>query len=272
MIEAARMKQAGRKLAAAALWIIGSGLSVLSSSNLAFASASDGLSDVRFSDEARLTGRQIPDVELRLDDGRVMRLSALWRDRPLLLTLFYRRCTGTCEPLLFLMRDSVERIGGIGREYHVVGLSFAESDTAEDMRSQARALGLEHDPSWIFAVGTPQEIRRLAGALDFWFVRNVRTGQYDHPTLLVAIDRGRVIRALLGYPISHERIQELIWEVRGRFGPYYQLPGESRLRCFEYDARTGALRPDFGLLLLLAPGFIAIATVLGVFAHASRSR
>jgi len=172
--------------------------------------------------------------------------------------------------MLFLLRDAVMRDGGLGRDYRVIALSFAASDTAADMRAQAQAMGLEHSSGWTFAVAQPQDVQHLAQALDFWFRLDPATGQYDHPNLLAAIDHGRVVRALLGYPISPERLRELVWELRGAFVPYYQLPGRSWLRCFEYDGRTGALRPDWGMLLLLAPGLIAMLTAAAVFARGVR--
>jgi hypothetical protein len=185
--------------------------------------------------------------------------------------LFYRHCSGTCLPSLLLIRDAAAQAGGLGRDYRVLGLSFAESDTAEDMRAQAAALGLERDPHWLFAVARREDVQRIADALGFCFRRDLATGQYDHPTLLVAVDRGRVVRALLGYPISRERFRELVWEMRGAFVPYYQIAGQSWLRCFEYDGRTGAMRPDWGFLLLLAPGTIALLAALALFSPTARS-
>lgn len=225
-----------------------------------------------FREEERLAERMLPDTELRLSDGRLTRLSALWRDRPLLLTLFYQHCTGTCWPSLLLIRDAAARTGGLGRDYRVLALSFAGSDTAKDMQAQAAAFGLGNDPNWLFAVGAPQDIQRVASTLGFWFRLDPVTGQYDHPTLVVGVVQGRVVRALLGYPISRERFAELLWELRGRFVPYYQLPGQSRLRCFEFDGRTGTMRPDWGMLLLLAPGIVAIVAACAVFGRAATAR
>jgi cytochrome oxidase Cu insertion factor (SCO1/SenC/PrrC family) len=223
-----------------------------------------------FRTETRVAEHVLPDAELRLGDGRIMLLSTLWRERPLLLTLFYRHCAGTCIPSLLLIRDAAARSGALGRDFRVLALSFANSDTAEDMRTQAAALGLQNDPNWLFAVGRTEDVQRIADALGFWFRRDLVTGQYDHPTLLVAVDQGRVVRALLGYPIPAERFGELVWELRGRFVPYYRLPGQSWLRCFEFNGRTGAMRPDWGLLLLLAPGMTAIFVAIGVFAYPAR--
>lgn len=224
-----------------------------------------------FQTEASLVNRTVPDVELHLEDGRLTRLSALWSDRALLLTLFYRRCTGTCEPLLLSVRDAVGRTGGLGTEYRILGLSFDASDTAEDMRAQARALDLANAHDWKFAVASASDVQRISDALGFWFRRDPATGQFDHPTLLVAIRNGRIVRALAGYPLSRERLLELVWELRGRFVPYYEIPGQSTLRCFEYDPRTGALRPDWGMLLLLVPGISAVTAGVGVFMPRRRS-
>ncbi len=224
-----------------------------------------------FREEAHLTDRVLPDAEVRLGDGRVTRLSALWSDRPLLLTFFYRHCAGTCVPALVLIRDATARAGGLGDDYRVLALSFAESDTAADMHAQAAALGLQGDPNWLFAVASAQGTQRIADALGFWFRRDLVSGQYDHPTMLVAVDQGRVVHALLGYPISQERLGELVWELRGRFVPYYRLPGQSWLRCFEFNGRTGGMRPDWGMLLLLAPGMTASVVTILLFAHTARS-
>ncbi len=224
-----------------------------------------------FREEARLTDHVLPDAELRLSGGRVTRLSTLWSDRPLLLTFFYRQCAGTCIPALVLIRDATARAGGLGRDYRVLALSFAESDTAADMQAQAAALSLQHDPNWLFAVASTQDTQRIADSLGFWFRRDLVSGQYDHPTLLVAVNQGRVAHALLGYPISQERLGELVWELRGRFVPYYRLPGQTWLRCFEFNGRTGAMRPDWGMLLLLAPGTLAMVVAVVVFAHTAHS-
>jgi cytochrome oxidase Cu insertion factor (SCO1/SenC/PrrC family) len=225
-----------------------------------------------FRDEARLAERLLPDAELHLGDGRVTQLSALWQDRPLLITLFYRQCTGTCVPSLRLIRDETARIRALNGDFRILGLSFAASDTAADMRAQAASLGLEQDPNWLFAVAATADVQRLADVLGFWFRRDLASGQYDHPTLLVGVVHGRVVRALLGYPVSREDLRELIWELRDRFVPYYQLPGRSSLRCFEFDPRTGAVRPDWGMILLLAPGVIAMVVTCAVFTNAARAR
>ena len=223
-------------------------------------------------DEVRLVDRRLPDMPLRLGDGRLVQLSSLWRDTPLLVTFFYHRCAGTCAPFLRLIQNAVQEVGGLGRDYRVLALSFDEADTVADMRLQADAMGLEHDPNWLFAVAESGDIEQLTSKLEYAYWRDPSNGQYDHESLLVAVDQGRVIRALLGYPMPLSRFRELAWELRGSFVPYYEAPGEALLRCFQFDPRTGGSRPDWGLLLLLTPALTAIAVALALFIRPARRR
>ncbi|OFW28730.1 MAG: hypothetical protein A3G76_09635 [Acidobacteria bacterium RIFCSPLOWO2_12_FULL_65_11] len=243
-------------------------LATLACCGAELAQAADLQSSLR--NEVRLVDRRLPDMPLRLGDGRVVQLSSLWRDTPLLVTFFYQRCTGTCIPSLRLIRDAVQQVGGLGRDYRVLALSFDDVDTVADMRLQADAMELASDPNWFFAVAAGKNVAQITSELDFGYWRDPSTGQYVHESLLVAVDQGRVIRALLGYPIPLSRFRELAWELRGSFVPYYEVPGERLLRCFEFNPRTGGFRPDWGLLLLLAQGVTAIAVALTVFNRPAR--
>lgn len=223
-------------------------------------------------EEARLLDRAVPDIPLRLADGRAVRISELWRDTPLLVTFFYRRCSGICTPFLQWVRDAVDDVGGLGSDYRVLALSFDDADTVSNLRAQAAALGLMRDRNWSFAVAQRNEMARMTGALDYWYRLDPATGQYDHAALLVAVDRGRVVRALLGSPRGSERLRELVWELRGSFIPFYRVPGQTPLRCLAFDPRTGAARPDWGLLLLVLPALTAVALALAVFGVHGRPR
>lgn len=214
-----------------------------------------------------LPGRlpEVPDIELRLEDGRTLHLAALWADRPVLLTFFYRRCAGSCTPFLQGVRDAVDAAGGIGEDYTVVALSFDEADTVADLRMQARLLGLLEAPGWSFAVADRADVARLAEALDFWYQPAMANGQYDHPSLLVGIERGRVLRALVGNPGGRGALRDLVVELRGGFAPYYAQAGGAGIRCFGYDPASGRLRIEPGALLLVLPALTALACALFVF-------
>lgn len=215
--------------------------------------------------EHRLVERAVPDIPLRLADGRALRMSDLAAGKPLLVAFFYRRCTGVCTPFLEWVRDAVRETGGLGTDYRVLALSFDDADTVADVRAQAETLGLAQAAGWSFAVAERAALARVTGALEFWYRRDPTTGQYDHPALLVGLDRGRVVRALVGGPDGRERLRAMVWELRGNFIPFYKVPGQTPLACLAFDPDTGKTRLDWGLLLLVLPALAAIGAALAVF-------
>lgn len=220
--------------------------------------------------EHRLADRAVPDIPLRLADDRVIRLSDLAGEKPLLITFFYRRCTGICTPFLEWVRDAVREVGGLGADYRVLALSFDDADTVADLRAQASALGLLQAAGWSFAVAEREALARVTGALEFWYRRDPATRQYDHSALLVAVERGRVVRALLGSPDDSQRFRELVWELRGAFIASYRVPGQTPLACLTFDPRTGQTRLDWGLLLLALPALAAMGAAMVIFLGTAR--
>ena len=220
--------------------------------------------------EHRLTGRILPDIRVTLDDGRQLRLSGLWRDRPLLLTFYYRRCPGICTPFLEGVRDAIGAVGGLERDYRVLALTLDDTESVADLRAQARAFDVLDAPGWSFAVTTPEQLARVTDALGFRFQRDPGTRQYDHEALLVGVERGRVLRALSGAVGERPRLRELLWELRGRFVAMYSIPGRTVLRCLSFDPVTGRVQLDWGLLILLLPGSAAVLIALGLFTGAGR--
>lgn len=215
--------------------------------------------------ESRLAGRVVPDIPLTLADGRQLQLSELWRDKPLLVTFYFRRCVGSCTTFLEWVRDAVRAVGGLGSDYRVLALTFDDSETTTDLRAQAAALRLLDAPDWSFAIASKEDVARFAGALEFWYSYDAATRQYDHNSLLVGIERGRVVRALLGTPQGHARLRELVWELRGSFVSVYRVPGRTLLGCVAFDPVTGQMRLDWGLLLLVLPAIVAISLALLLF-------
>lgn len=221
-------------------------------------------------EESRLVGRAVPDIPLTLSDGRRVHLSQLWRERPLLMTLYYRRCPGICTPFLEWVRDAIQGVGGLGSDYQVLALTFDDTETVSDLRAQAQVLGLTDTPHWSFAVATRQDVAQLAARLDYKYRLDPRTQEFDHDSLLVGIDGGRVVRALLGTPTAKQRLRELIWEMRGRFVSIYRLPGRTLLSCLSFDPLSGKIRFDWGLLLLVLPAVVAVSLALLTFKGQNR--
>jgi protein SCO1 len=239
-------------------------LSVLTLPRAAFAQESFGQPSQEPPNEDRFIYKQISDVFITTSSG-VQTLSALWHERPVLLTMIFSRCARVCSPFLRSLNSAVSDAGGLGADYRVVVLSFDPQDTVADMQTMASELGLNTNPDWIFGVASPSDIRRLAAATGFWFQWDPSSRQFDHPSLVATIDRGRLVRLLAGASVPSASLREGVQELRGKFVASYALTGKVAFRCFEYDPNSGRYSLDWGLALMLLPGTCAIVATAWVF-------
>ena len=156
------------------------------------AQSSVGVASTQPPEEDAYVYKQVPDVQIVRTGVDATRLSALWQDKPVLLAMVFSRCVGSCSPFLRSLKSAVSDAGGAGSAYRVVVLSFDSADTAADVDAMATNTGIAPNTGWVFGVAPQPDIRRLAEATGFWFRWDQTTEQYDHPSMVVAIDRGRV--------------------------------------------------------------------------------
>jgi hypothetical protein len=76
------------------------------------------------------------------------------------------------------------------------------------MRRTAAHLNVSGRPDWMFAIATPEDIRRVMRAAGFWFTWDAAHEQFDHPAMLVAIRDGRIVRLLVGGTVTAVRLAD----------------------------------------------------------------
>ena len=221
--------------------------------------------------EERLLDTPVPDIWLTTARGSRVRLSEIPDRRPLVLTFVFTRCAGVCSPFLRSWRAADRALGRQG-QYSRLVLSFDPRDTAADMSALARHLALHDNEDWTFAVSDPNDLRRLAEALGFWWDWDESRQQFDHPAMLAGIRGGRLARLLVGGSVSSARLDELVREVSGEFIRSYPLPGRVAFRCVQFDAATGRMTLDWGFGLLLVPVAATSAGTFALFAAGARAR
>jgi protein SCO1/2 len=215
--------------------------------------------------EDRYVYRQVPDIQIKTTSGPETSLSAFWQQKPVLLTMIFTRCAGVCSPFLHSLKSAAADAGGLGKDYRVLVLSFDPKDTVADMHVMADSIGVRSDPDWIFGVASPSDIQQLAAASGFWFRWDASIQQYDHPSLVVAVDRGRVVRMLAGATVPSASLREVVQEMRGKFVASYAIAGKVAFRCFEYDPQSGRYSLDWGVLLMLLPAAGGILATIWAF-------
>ena len=221
--------------------------------------------------EERVLNTPVPDVWLTTATGRRVKLSQLASAKPLVLTFVFTRCAGVCSPFLMSWRAADRALGRQGTYSRLV-LSFDPRDTQADMSALARHLALQESDNWTLAVGDPDEVRRLAEAIGFWWDWDDNRQQFDHPAMLAAIREGRLVRLLVGGSVNSARLDELMREVSGEFVKTYPLPGRILFRCVQFDAATGRVTVDWGFALLLVPVVTTGVATFVMFAAGARVR
>ncbi|MBI4475267.1 MAG: SCO family protein [Acidobacteria bacterium] len=211
-------------------------------------------------DENRFVFRKVPDVTIETAQGEI-RLSEIYTESPVLLTLVYARCPGICYPYLKHLEEGLQEIRKRG--YRVLVLSFDPEDDVDDLISLSETLGLRQSENWMF--GVTKKVATLAQSVGFQFEWREDPGAFDHPALVAGIDRnGHVRRILAGFQKT-SRLAKVIREMQGEFIPSYPLPGNDTVfRCFEYDPITGKWRMGSGLWILFAPAFMGLAGLLSL--------
>ena len=221
--------------------------------------------------EDRLVNIKLPDIQLTVASGESVKLSQVARGRPILLTFIFTRCTGVCSPFLMAWQ-AADRSLGRTHDYLRLVLSFDPRDTPADMSALARGHGLDRGDNWTFAVADPDDIRRLADAIGFWWQWDEGRQQFDHPALLAGVRDGRLVRLYVGGTIASGRLDELVREISGEFVRSYPLPGRVAFRCVQWDPATGRLTLDWGFGLLLVPVAVTSAGTLLMFTVGARRR
>lgn len=223
--------------------------------------------DLILQEEARYQYKNIPDIEVALTNGKKVFLSELGSDKPLLITLFFKDCTGACSPFLHSLKTEIDMLGGLGEDYHVLSLSFDPKDTLEELASYAEQFGIRPDnPWWHVGKASIKDTERISSAIGFWYKLDPKSLQFDHPTMIAAVRGDKIIRVLLGAVVSRPRFQEMIGELKGRFVPFYTSPGDKTIfRCLQVNELTQEVSLNWGLLMLLFPGVAAIGIAVLLF-------
>jgi cytochrome oxidase Cu insertion factor (SCO1/SenC/PrrC family) len=238
---------------------------------VALASAAHAADRTLPPDEDRFLNAPLPNIPLTTAVGVRTDVAGVSGTRPLLLALVFTRCAGVCSPFLASWRAADRWLPQRAPVARLV-LSFDRRDTAEDMAEFARHFGIGDDSGWTFAVAAPEDVRRVADAVGFWYDWDTSRQQFDHPAMLAAVRHSRVIRLLVGATISSARLDELTREASGEFVASYPLPGRSTFRCVQYDPRTGGVSLDWAAALLLLPAVTIVLTTAVMFRRGRRVR
>ena len=188
---------------------------------------------------------QLPlDLKFRDEDGRSVRLSQFFGEKPVILTLAYFRCPRLCTQVLTGAANSMRETGfTLGDDFESITVSFDPTDTPRDARAKKetymRYYGDASDSShWHFLTGDQNAITKLTDAAGFHYTYDPDTKQFAHAAgLMILTPKGKIARYLydVRYPGKDLRLA-LVEASQNQIGsPTDQV----LLFCFHYDPVVG---------------------------------
>jgi len=230
--------------------------------------------DTLFPSEARYIYKNIDDAEIITSKNSTLKLSSLWNEKPIILTLIFSRCAGICSPLISSLKESIQRLGEDKKfDFYVVVLSFDARDTPDDMKAFSDAFDLAEKINWIFGVFADTAlIKKFSTEVGFWYIWVDSTGQFDHPGMVVGIRQGKIVRILVGGEIQIVKLRELINELKGEFVPFYSIDKNVAFRCLNYDPETGKIKIGVGTVILFAPAFLTFLITFSIFSITNKNK
>ncbi len=217
-------------------------------------------SQIRLPDQSKTLGRVLPSVSFVDDSGKVVRLMDILDNKPLIVAPIYTRCETACPLIATGLKEAVKRMGGLGKDYNVLFLSFDPSDNPRKLREFRRRLGLEG-----FLIGGGGETSHFLKALDFDYFYDKTSEEFLHPNLVAILSpNGRLSRYIFG--VKYDPLELKLSLLDAKRGVVKLSPVEGLLlRCFRYDPFTGTYRFDWSIVVEIASGIAFFITVLMVF-------
>ncbi len=136
---------------------------------------------------------QLP-LTLRTAGGQALKIGDL-RGQPLVVTLFYSRCTSVCPLLTSQVQRVINALSPAERrQIRILMVSF---DSLRDTPEALTAFKEEHhiqDANWIIAGASASDVRALAAALGIRY-RELADHTFNHSAIISVTDRDGTVRA-----------------------------------------------------------------------------
>lgn len=189
---------------------------------------------------APVAGARLPlDATLVDDDGKAIRLGALFGKQPVVLVPGYYTCPNLCSTLFEGVMQALA-VGGLPPDgYRLVGLSIDSHDTPARAAEKKRAYAsLLPAASLHLLSGSAASIDAVTRAIGYRAVPDAQNGQFAHAAgFVVATPDGRVSSYFPGVRFEPAALREAVRKARD--GEAKGLFDKLLLLCAHYDPTAG---------------------------------
>jgi protein SCO1 len=211
-------------------------------------------------------GENVPlDLPFVDADGRSVRLSELFSDRPVILHLVYYECPMLCK----LSSDGLLRALStlslkLGEDFSIITVSFDPREGPE-LSARARDLAIDRcgraavEKGWIFLTGEEAAIAELCESVGFRYTFDKVTGQFAHASgAFILTPDGQLSRYLSGVEFAPRDLRLALVEASA--GEIGTAADQVLLMCYMYDPSSG----KYGVAIMTAVRIAGIATVCSI--------
>jgi protein SCO1 len=192
-------------------------------------------------------GAQIPlDLEFKDEHGNTVKLGDYFGERPVILSMIFFRCAGSCTHILNGMVDSMRAMKKAlpGNDFEVITVSIHPTETPE-LAALKKETYLERlnkpeaAEGWHFLTGPLETTKRLGDAVGFNYKYDAEKDTVQHPAgIMVLTPEGKVSRYFFGvqYP-QRQVLDSLYLAADNKIGAVDEHP--IKFFCMRYDPTTG---------------------------------
>jgi cytochrome oxidase Cu insertion factor (SCO1/SenC/PrrC family) len=103
---------------------------------------------------------------------------------PLILSPVFTTCPHACPAITAGLIDALDGVGGCGKTFNVLTLSFDPKDSPDDLRAYRQKTGMPDE--WRLATGAPDQVGPVLTAIDFRFEPIAELG-FAHPNVIAVL-------------------------------------------------------------------------------------
>jgi protein SCO1/2 len=214
-------------------------------------------------DEARFISRKAENIVIRDANGNSLHLYDKLNGKPLVLSPVYTRCPMACSLISSGMKNAIEKLGTLGKDFSVITFSFDSSDTKEDLKGFEKRWKMD-GAHWSTVTSDGAGIRALLASLDYHMDYDEKTKEYAHPNVVIVLTpSGRISRYIYGVEPKADDLKLAIMEAQVEKTSLNNFFKTLYVRCFTFNPATKSYHVDWRFISQTSAGLMII-TIVGI--------
>jgi cytochrome oxidase Cu insertion factor (SCO1/SenC/PrrC family) len=133
--------------------------------------------------ESETLGTVVPFATFIDENGDSLAITSL-AGKPLIVSPIFTTCPHVCPAITSSLIEALDGVGGVGRTFNVLTLSFDPADTPAALRAYREKVGVPRE--WLLAGGSADEVAHFLDALDFHY-EPLSGGGFAHTNAVVVL-------------------------------------------------------------------------------------